>query len=85
MAAAAAPLSTVSSEPASPASRAILVAQEALPNSGTVTEVIDAGRLITEIGIAPVKPAEFIIFRIGQWAGGAETEEAAEGEESAES
>ena len=48
-------------------------------------EVIDAGRLITEIGIAPVKPAEFIIFRIGQWAGGAETEEAAEGEESAES
>jgi len=48
-------------------------------------DVIDAGRLITEIGIAPVKPAEFIIFRIGQWAGGAETEEAAEGEESAES
>jgi hypothetical protein len=48
-------------------------------------EVIDAGRLITEIGIAPVKPAEFIIFRIGQWAGGDETEEAAEGEESAES
>jgi phage tail sheath protein FI len=26
---------------------------------------IDAGRLITEIGIAPVKPAEFIIFRLG--------------------
>jgi uncharacterized protein len=48
-------------------------------------EVVDAGRLITEIGIAPVKPAEFIIFRIGQWAGGVETEEAAEGEESAES
>ncbi|MEA2079911.1 MAG: phage tail sheath C-terminal domain-containing protein, partial [Pseudomonadota bacterium] len=41
-------------------------------------DVIDAGRLITEIGIAPVKPAEFIIFRIGQWAGGAETEESAE-------
>lgn len=48
-------------------------------------EVIDAGRLITEIGIAPVKPAEFIIFRIGQWAGGAEADEAAEGEEAAES
>ncbi|WP_445371488.1 phage tail sheath family protein [Methylomonas sp. HW2-6] len=32
-------------------------------------EVIDAGQLIIEIGIAPVKPAEFIIFRIGQWAG----------------
>jgi phage tail sheath protein FI len=26
---------------------------------------IDAGRLITEIGIAPVKPAEFIVFRLG--------------------
>jgi len=22
------------------------------------------------VGIAPVKPAEFIIFRIGQWSGG---------------
>ncbi len=48
-------------------------------------EVIDAGRLVTEIGIAPVKPAEFIIFRIGQWEGGTEVEnggenEAAEGE-----
>ena len=27
---------------------------------------IDNGRLIVEIGIAPVKPAEFVIFRIGQ-------------------
>lgn len=43
-------------------------------------EVIDAGRLVVEIGIAPVKPSEFIIFRIGQWAGGgAAEEEAAEG------
>ena len=33
---------------------------------------IDNGRLICEIGIAPVKPAEFVIFRIQQW-----TEEAA--------
>lgn len=40
-------------------------------------EVIDAGRLVAEIGIAPVKPAEFIIFRIGQWHGGTETEESA--------
>ena len=39
-------------------------------------EVIDAGRLITEIGIAPVKPAEFIVFRIGQWSGGVELESA---------
>jgi hypothetical protein len=31
---------------------------------------IDTGRLICIIGVAPVKPAEFVIFRIGQWAGG---------------
>jgi len=29
----------------------------------------DLGRLIVEIGMAPVKPAEFVIFRISQWAG----------------
>ena len=27
---------------------------------------IDNGRLIGLIGVAPVKPAEFVIFRIGQ-------------------
>lgn len=32
--------------------------------------VIDAGQVITEIGISPVKPAEFVVFRIGQMAGG---------------
>lgn len=47
-------------------------------------EVIDAGRLITEIGIAPVKPAEFIIFRISQWIGGGPEEEAGAGEATAE-
>lgn len=31
---------------------------------------IDNGRLICIIGIAPTKPAEFVIFRIAQWAGG---------------
>ncbi len=36
---------------------------------------IDAGKLIMEIGIAPVKPAEFVIFRIGQWTGGSEVSE----------
>jgi uncharacterized protein len=36
---------------------------------------IDNGRLIVLIGIAPVKPAEFVIFRIGQWAGGSEISE----------
>ena len=29
----------------------------------------DLGRLIIEIGMSPVKPAEFVIFRISQWAG----------------
>ena len=33
---------------------------------------IDNGRLIVEVGVAPVKPAEFIVFRIGQRTGGAE-------------
>lgn len=36
---------------------------------------IDNGRLIVQIGIAPVKPAEFVIFRIGQWTGGSSLEE----------
>jgi phage tail sheath protein FI len=31
---------------------------------------IDNGRLICVIGIAPTKPAEFVIFRIAQWQGG---------------
>jgi phage tail sheath protein FI len=31
--------------------------------------VRDMGRLIIEIGMCPVKPAEFVIFRISQWAG----------------
>jgi len=35
-------------------------------------ESIDQGRVIIQIGIAPVKPAEFIIFRIGQHSGGVE-------------
>lgn len=28
----------------------------------------DNGRMICQIGIAPVKPAKFVIFRVGQWA-----------------
>jgi hypothetical protein len=37
----------------------------------TMTQAdIDNGRLICVIGIAPVKPAEFVIFQIGQWTGG---------------
>ena len=38
-------------------------------------EVIDAGQLVVEIGIAPVKPAEFVIFRIAQFSGGAAVSE----------
>jgi uncharacterized protein len=33
-------------------------------------DVRDRGQLIIEIGLAPVKPAEFVIFRLSQWAGG---------------
>jgi len=36
---------------------------------------VDEGRLIVEVGIAPVKPAEFVIFRISQWQGGGATSE----------
>ena len=28
---------------------------------------LDNGRLVCVVGVAPVKPAEFVIFRIGQW------------------
>jgi hypothetical protein len=37
-------------------------------------ESIDLGQLVTVIGVAPVKPAEFIIFKIGQNAGEAQVE-----------
>jgi phage tail sheath protein FI len=30
-------------------------------------EARDLGQLVVEIGMAPVKPAEFVIFRISQW------------------
>ncbi|MFJ6935427.1 phage tail sheath family protein [Streptomyces sp. NPDC101132] len=33
-------------------------------------EGIDAGEVVCEIGIAPVKPAEFVIFRLAQFSGG---------------
>jgi phage tail sheath protein FI len=34
---------------------------------------IDNGRLIVVVGVAPVKPAEFVIFRIAQVANAANT------------
>jgi phage tail sheath protein FI len=36
---------------------------------------IDNGKLICMIGVAPAKPAEFVIFRIGQWTDGSEVTE----------
>ncbi len=38
-------------------------------------EVIDAGQVVIEIGMCPVKPAEFVIFRIGQMPAGGEISE----------
>lgn len=32
------------------------------------SEAIDAGQVLCEIGVAPVKPAEFVIFRLSQFA-----------------
>jgi hypothetical protein len=34
------------------------------------SESIDAGQVLCEIGVAPVKPAEFVIFRLSQFSGG---------------
>lgn len=39
-------------------------------------EVIDAGQVVVMIGFAPVKPAEFVIFRIGQTPAGTTVETA---------
>ena len=36
---------------------------------------IDNGRLTILIGVAPARPAEFVIFRIGQWTGGSDVSE----------
>ncbi len=36
---------------------------------------IDNGRLIMVVGVAPVRPAEFVIIQIGQWAGGSAVQE----------
>jgi hypothetical protein len=34
-------------------------------------EMRDLGKLVIEVGISPVKPAEFVIFRFSQFVGGA--------------
>ena len=33
-------------------------------------DTIKSGQVVCEIGVAPVKPAEFIIFRLSQYSGG---------------
>jgi hypothetical protein len=38
-------------------------------------DMIDAGQVTVEIGISPVKPAEFVVFRLAQFSGGAEVSE----------
>jgi Bacteriophage tail sheath protein len=38
-------------------------------------EQIDAGMVVCEIGVAPVKPAEFVVFRLSQFSGGASVSE----------
>jgi phage tail sheath protein FI len=43
-------------------------------------EVVDAGQVVCEIGIAPVKPAEFVIFRLSQYTGGGGAEVSEGGE-----
>jgi phage tail sheath protein FI len=35
-------------------------------------EVRDLGRVVTEVGVAVTKPAEYVIFRLSQWAGAAQ-------------
>jgi len=42
-------------------------------------EVIDAGQVVAVVGIAPVKPAEFVVFQVMQSAAGAEVSPAAAG------
>jgi phage tail sheath protein FI len=34
---------------------------------------LDNGRMICLVGVSPVKPAEFVIFRVGQWTADANT------------
>jgi phage tail sheath protein FI len=36
---------------------------------------INNGKLICEVGLAPARPAEFVLFRIGQWSGGTDVDD----------
>ena len=46
-----------------------------IDRSTMTQEDIDNGRLIVVVGIAPVRPAEFVIIRIGQWAFGSDDDD----------
>jgi uncharacterized protein len=39
-------------------------------NETNPPELIELGQVVTEVGIAPVKPAEFVVFRISQYTAG---------------
>ena len=39
-------------------------------------DVVERGQVIVEIGVAPVKPAEFVVFRLSQFVGGGQALEA---------
>jgi len=36
---------------------------------------VDLGEVVVEIGLAPTRPAEYIVLRIGLWDGGAQISE----------
>ena len=48
-----------------------LIGSSDSPRPDLCLAVVDAGQLVCEIGVAPVKPAEFVIFRLAQFSGGA--------------
>jgi phage tail sheath protein FI len=39
--------------------------------TNNIAATIDLGQVVCEIAVAPVKPAEFVIFRLAQFSGGA--------------
>ena len=52
----------------------VLLLARTVTRLGSLTDlspsVIEAGQLVVEVGIAPVKPAEFVVFRLAQMPSG---------------
>jgi len=48
--------------------------------STNTPDVIDAGMVVVVVGVAPVKPAEFVVFKISQGVGTGAEEQKEEGE-----